>query len=69
MDHEVLDFPRMISKIQEMNMEQEKHEKDLEINTMENPQKELETVLLQMQETLNDNKDINYQRYSKRKSP
>jgi hypothetical protein len=27
MDHEVLDFPRMIAKLEKMNMRQEDHEK------------------------------------------
>jgi hypothetical protein len=59
MDHDVLDFPRMITKVERMNMEQDKHEKDSEIKTMEEPQKESENVLLQMKETLNDHRDIN----------
>jgi hypothetical protein len=40
MDHEVLDFPRMISKLERMNMEQENHEKGQETKTMEESQKE-----------------------------
>jgi hypothetical protein len=59
MDYEVLDFPRIIAKLERMNTEQEKHEKDLEVNTMENPQKESEIVLLQIKETLNDQRDAN----------
>jgi hypothetical protein len=54
MDHEFLDFPRMIAKVEKMNMRQENHEKDQETKTMEEPHKESETVLLQMKETLND---------------
>jgi hypothetical protein len=54
MDHEVLDFPRMIAKVERMNMRQEDHEKGQETEIMEEPQKESEKVLLQMKETLND---------------
>jgi uncharacterized transporter YbjL len=50
MDHEVLDFPRMISKVERMNLNQENPKVDPE---MAEPQKELERVLLQMKETLN----------------
>jgi hypothetical protein len=59
MDHEVMDFPRIIAKLERMNMEQEKHKKDSEIKTMAEPQKESETMLLQMQETLNGHIEIN----------
>jgi hypothetical protein len=59
MDHEVLDFPRMIAKLERMNMRQEDHEKGQETETMAEPQKESETVLLQMKETLNDHRDTN----------
>jgi hypothetical protein len=54
MDHEVLDFPRMIAKVERMNMRQEDHEKGQEIETMTEPQKESEKIFLQMKETLND---------------
>jgi hypothetical protein len=59
MDHEVLDFPRMIAKLDRMNMEQENHEKGQETKIIEEPQKESETVLLKMKETLNDHRDTN----------
>jgi hypothetical protein len=59
MDHEVLDFPRMIAKVEKMNMRQENHEKGQETKDMIEPQKESETTLLQMKETLNDHIDIN----------
>jgi hypothetical protein len=39
-DHEVLDFPRMIAKVKRMNMRQENPEEVQETNTMEEPQKE-----------------------------
>jgi hypothetical protein len=55
MDHEVLDFPRMIAKVEKMNKRQENHEEYQETKN----QKESETVLLQMKETLNDHRVIN----------
>jgi hypothetical protein len=55
MDHEVLDFPRMISNIEEMNMRQENHKEDPE---MVDIQRELEKVLLQMKETLSDHQHV-----------
>jgi hypothetical protein len=51
MDHEVLDFPRMIAKLEGMNLHKENPKVDLEIAE---PQKESEKVLLQINETLND---------------
>jgi hypothetical protein len=54
MDHEVLDCPRMIDKVERMNMNQENSKADLENEIMTEPQKELEKVLLQMQGTMND---------------
>jgi hypothetical protein len=59
MDHEVLDFPRMIVKVEGMNIKQEDHEKGQDTKTMVEPQKELEDVLLQMKETLNHHQNIN----------
>jgi hypothetical protein len=58
MDHEVLNFPRMIAKLDIMNMRQENLEEGHETETMAEPQTESEIVLLQMKETLNDNRDI-----------
>jgi hypothetical protein len=53
MDHEVLDFPRMIAMVERMNMRQEDHEKGqaTEImaeprEIMTEPQKESEKVFL-----------------------
>jgi hypothetical protein len=37
MDHEVLDFPRIIAKIEEMNMRQENPKADPETTIMEEP--------------------------------
>ena len=39
MNHEVLDFPRMIAKLEKINMRQEYHEKGQATKTMEEPQK------------------------------
>jgi hypothetical protein len=58
MDHEVLDFPRMIAKLDRMNMRQENLEEGHETKTMAEPQTKSKTVLLQMKETLNDHRDI-----------
>jgi hypothetical protein len=59
MDHEVLDFPRMIDKVERMNIKQENPKEDQETKTMEEPQKESENVLLQMKDTVNDHRNIN----------
>jgi hypothetical protein len=59
MDHEVLDCPRMIDKVEKMNMRQENHETSQETKDIIEPQKESKTVLLQMKETLNDHIYIN----------
>jgi hypothetical protein len=37
MDHEVLDFPRMITKVERMNMRQENPKEDQETKIMEEP--------------------------------
>jgi hypothetical protein len=58
MDHEVLDFPRMIAKLERMNMRQKNPKEGQEIETMTETHKESKNVLLQMKETLNDHKDI-----------
>ena len=42
-----------------MNMRQENHEKGQETKDMLEHQKESETILLQMKETLNDHRNIN----------
>ena len=59
MDHEVLDFPRMIAKVERMNMRPENLEEGQETKTMVEPQKELENVLLRMKETLNGQRNLN----------
>jgi hypothetical protein len=58
MDHEVLDFPRMIAKLERMNMRHKNPKEGQEIETMTEPQKESENVLIQMKETLNDHINI-----------
>jgi hypothetical protein len=37
MDHEVLDFPRIIDRLEKMNIEQEKPKGDQETHIMEEP--------------------------------
>jgi hypothetical protein len=54
MDHEVLDCPRMISRLEKLNMEQANLEGDQEIKIIAETQKESEKILLQMKDTLND---------------
>ena len=56
--HEVLDFPRMIDKVEKMNMKQENSEEGQEMKDVLEHQKESEAILLQMKETLNDHRDI-----------
>jgi hypothetical protein len=56
--HEVLDFSRMIAKVEKMKMRQEDHEEGQETKNMLKDQKESEAILLQMKETLNDHRDI-----------
>jgi hypothetical protein len=48
----------MIAKVEKMNMRQENHEEGQETKNMLEHQKESETILLQMKETLNDHRDI-----------
>ena len=67
MNHEVLDFPRMISNLEEMNMRQENPKKGQETKTMKEPQKESETILLQMKETLNEHQNIDLSEIFKEK--
>jgi hypothetical protein len=47
MDHEVLDFPRMIAKVENMNMRQENLEEGQETKDMKEPQRESKSILLQ----------------------
>jgi hypothetical protein len=56
MDHEVLDCPRMIAKLEGMNLNQENPKAAPE--AIAEPQEESEKILLQMRETLNDHRHI-----------
>jgi hypothetical protein len=53
MDHEVLDFPKMIVKLEGMTLNQENPKADPE---KAEPQQESEKVLIQIKETLNDHR-------------
>ena len=57
MDHEVLDCPRMIAKLESMNIRQENPKTDPETKAIEEPQKESEIMLLKMKETLDEHKN------------
>jgi hypothetical protein len=46
--HEVLDFPRMIAKVEKMNMKQENHEEGQETKNILENKKESEAILFQM---------------------
>jgi hypothetical protein len=55
LDHEVLDFPRMIAKMEGMNLKEEKPKADLEIIE---PRRESDKILVQIQDTLNDHRHV-----------
>jgi hypothetical protein len=65
--HEVLDCPRMIAKVEKMNLRQENHEEGQETKDMIEHQEESKTILLQMKETLNDHGDISLSEILKEK--
>jgi hypothetical protein len=46
MDHEVLDCPRMIDKVEKLNVRKQNLEKNQETKNMIEHQKESETILL-----------------------
>jgi hypothetical protein len=48
----------MIDKVEKMNLRQENHEEGQETRDVLENQNELETILLQMRETLKDHRDI-----------
>jgi hypothetical protein len=54
MDHEVLDFPRMITRLEKLNMEQANPKGDQKTKIIAETQKESKNILLQMKDTLND---------------
>jgi hypothetical protein len=58
MDHEVLDFPRMIARLEKLNMEQGNPEGDQETKIIAETQKELEKILVQIKDTLNDHRHV-----------
>jgi hypothetical protein len=57
----------MIAKVENMNIRKENHEEGQETKNMLEDQKESETILLQMKETLNDHIDINLSEILKEK--
>jgi hypothetical protein len=67
MDHEVLDCPRMIARLEKLNMEQANSEGDQETKIMKEPQKESEIMLLKIKETLDDHKDVSLSEIFKEK--
>jgi hypothetical protein len=56
--HRVEDFPRMIAKVENMNMRQGNYEGGQRTEDMLENHKESETMLLKLKETLNDHRDI-----------
>jgi hypothetical protein len=58
MDHEVLDCPRMIARLEKLNMEQANLEGYQETKIIAETQKESEKILLQMKDTLNDHRHV-----------
>jgi hypothetical protein len=58
MDHEVLDCPRMIARLEKMNMEQANPEGDQETKIIEETQQESEKILIRIKETLKEHKDV-----------
>jgi hypothetical protein len=67
MDHEVLDCPRMIARIEKLNMEQANSEGDQENKIMKEPQKESKIMLLKIKEALDDHKDVSLSKIFKEK--
>jgi hypothetical protein len=64
MDHEVLDCPRMIARLEKMNIEQAG---DQETKIIAETQKESENILLQMRDTLNDHRHVRLSEIFKKK--
>jgi hypothetical protein len=64
MDHEVLDCPKMIARLEGVNMRQENPKAYPE---MAEPHKDLEKVFLQMKETLNDHQHVSLSEIFKEK--
>jgi hypothetical protein len=55
--HEVEDCPRMIAKVEQMNMSQE-NMKHVRISVKEKGSEEVQTTLVQLKEAMNDKKDV-----------
>jgi hypothetical protein len=68
MDHEVLDCPRMIVKLEEMNMRQENPKADPKTKIMTESKKESKNVLLQIKDTLNDHRHVSLSEIFKEKA-
>jgi hypothetical protein len=56
--HKVLDFPRMIARVEKMNLRQENYEEGQKTKDMLENQKESKSMLLQLKETMNNHRDI-----------
>jgi hypothetical protein len=67
MDHEVLDFPRMIAKLEILTLNQEKPKVDPETKAIAKPKKESKNVLLQINKTLNDHRHVSLSEIFKEK--
>jgi hypothetical protein len=67
MDLEVLDFPRMIARIEGINMRQENPKVDPKTKIMIESKEESEKILLQMKETLNDHRHVRLSKIFKEK--
>jgi predicted DNA binding CopG/RHH family protein len=65
--HEVEDCPRMIAKVERMNMRQENYQetKDMLENNKEKESEKSQTMLLQFKETMNDHKDVSLPEFLK----
>ena len=58
MDHEVMDCPRMIARLEKLNMEHVNPKRYQETKIKAETQKESEKILLQMKSTLNDHRHV-----------
>jgi hypothetical protein len=67
MNHEVLDFPRMIARLEKLNMEQANSEGNQETKIIEEPHEESEIMLLKIKETLDEHKDASLSEIFKEK--
>jgi hypothetical protein len=67
--HEVKDSPRMIAKVEKMNMRQENYEESQEAKSMleNHKEKESETMLIHLKEVMDDHRDISLREILKEK--